>query len=199
MDQITRIALIYSTVDGQTRQIADHMATHLREMGHPVELFNLQDLPADLDYQSYDGVIFGAPIRQGSFPRSLSRLVKGLERELQQVPTAFYSVSLFEAAQDEEVREEVQEIFNRFMAKTGLHPLIYASFAGALPFSRYGFMQRMLMQAMARRLTGELQIDTNTDYEFTDWVAVDEFVEQFLGQIAFVHPGEQELPGLGAS
>lgn len=51
------------------------------------------------------------------------------------------------------------------------------SFAGALQYREYNFPTRTLMRLLMRR--GGHPTDTSRDYEYTDWVAVDRFADDF--------------------
>jgi menaquinone-dependent protoporphyrinogen oxidase len=56
-----------------------------------------------------------------------------------------------------------------------------ASLAGALPYSRYGFLKRLLMRLIVWREGGDT--DDSRDYDDTDWDAVECFARSFLGEI----------------
>ena len=53
-----------------------------------------------------------------------------------------------------------------------------ATFAGALRYSRYGWLKRRLMRSIARREGGDT--DTSRDHVYTDWDAVDRFAVDIL-------------------
>ena len=183
MDVNARIALLYGTGEGHTRKIADHIATHLKEMNHRVELFDVKKLPGDFSLEGYDGAIIGASIHAGNYSRAVKKAVTDHKQWLKTSPSAFFSVSLTAAEESEEAKEQVQAYIDDFIERSDWHPVLVASFAGAMPFSRYGFMKRMLMRAAGRRLEGEGDFDTTRDYEYTDWASVDEFIEQFLSHL----------------
>ena len=51
--------------------------------------------------------------------------------------------------------------------------------AGALAYSQYNFLVKLVMKGIARRAGAPT--DTSRDYEFTDWPAVDAFVLAHAG------------------
>ncbi|WP_230469967.1 flavodoxin domain-containing protein [Lujinxingia vulgaris] len=55
------------------------------------------------------------------------------------------------AGDDEESRQEVHHYADVFLEATGWQPMLLAAFAGAMPFSRYGFMKRLIMRSAGRR------------------------------------------------
>ncbi len=61
----------------------------------------------------------------------------------------------------------------------GWYPAGVANFAGALRYTRYGFFKRLLMRSIARK-EGSPDLDARRDYEYTDWSAVNGFVEDFV-------------------
>lgn len=69
----------------------------------------------------------------------------------------------------------------RFLAETGWRPARSASLAGALLYSRYGILKRLLMRLIVWREGGDT--DASRDYEYTDWEAVEAFVRSFLDEV----------------
>lgn len=176
------LAILYATSEGQTQKIADHIAERFREDGYEVDIFMAKQLPRDFDLLAHQGVIIGAPVHMGEYPGHIKQLVRRHRSDLQGMPSAFFSVSLTEAEEDEMQRQEIQQLINRFLGDVQWQPTVIASFAGAVPFSRYGFIKKLIMRSIIRRRMGE--VDTSKDYEYTDWVSVDEFVDQFDSHLA---------------
>ncbi|MFC6726091.1 flavodoxin domain-containing protein, partial [Halobium palmae] len=90
-------------------------------------------------------------------------------------PTAFLSVSL--SASDEATRAEAEGYVDEFLAETGWTPDATLAVAGAVPYTKYGFLKRLLMKRIVGKRGGDT--DTSRDYEYTDWDAVDEFAAAF--------------------
>lgn len=115
------------------------------------------------------------------------RFAKRHAAELQQMPTAFLSVSLAEATAEDtnappEKRAQAQADVKRttevFLAETGWHPSQIAAVAGALMYSKYDFVTRFIMRLIAKKAGGP--VDTSRDYEFTDWTKLDRLVEELV-------------------
>jgi menaquinone-dependent protoporphyrinogen oxidase len=110
---------------------------------------------------------------------------------LETMPTAFLSVSLSEAGveDDEAAREnrvkaaaDVRAMIDDFLTETGWHPSKIKAVAGALMYTKYNFLVRLVMKRVARA-AGE-STDVSHDHVFTDWAALDIFVDEltaFLG------------------
>jgi menaquinone-dependent protoporphyrinogen oxidase len=83
-----------------------------------------------------------------------------------------------------------RRIAEQFPAKLGWKPDVVEIVAGALMFSRYGFLKRAVMKRIAKKEMGS--VDPTRDTVFTDWTAVDRFARAFVGRMveraAAVHP-----------
>lgn len=53
-----------------------------------------------------------------------------------------------------------------------------AAFGGALRYSEYGFLTRLVMKRIAADATGDT--DASRDYEYTDWDEVESFAADFV-------------------
>jgi hypothetical protein len=106
------------------------------------------------------------------------------------VPTALISVSMTERGVEDpalpsEVRakaaENVKRVVDNFCRQTGLHPARVWPVAGALMYSEYGTLTRLVMRMIAKQEHADT--DTSRDYEYTDWQALDRFVESFAEEV----------------
>ena len=176
---MSRILLLYATVEGQTARIAERIARNLRQKGHSVEL-----LPADaqsgLDPAAYDGVMVGASIHYGHHPAYLRALMRRHRDVLATRPCAFFSVSL-SAGGPSPKPAAAQRYLDKFLRKTGWQPHLTASFAGALKYSLYGPIKRRVMIVFVG--LGGGNTDTSQDYEYTDWDAVERFAETYAQRL----------------
>ena len=177
-----RIALIYGTGEGQTEKIADYIAEKFDDEDTHVESYEGKKLPEDFDLSRYDGVIIGASVHGGRYQKYIKEFIINHLEVLQTKPSVFFSVSLTESEEREELRREVYDLVHKFLDDAGWKPVLIASFAGAVPFSQYGFIRRMIMRAIMRRRLDD--VDTTRDYEYTDWASVDEFVKQFEATVS---------------
>ena len=158
--------ILYASVEGHTARIAERIALRLRERGMSVDL-RTGDI-APIEFARYDGVIVGASVHYGRHP---ARLAGQLPRDPAQ-HTAFFSVSLTANPQYAET----------FARRSAWRPHVTATFAGALRYSRYGPLKRLLVRAFAA--LGGHDTDTSRDYEYTDWPAVDAFAAAFAERLS---------------
>lgn len=175
------ILIAYSTTEGQTRKIADFMAEALQDAGHRVELVDMGSAQAAQVQPVYAAAILGGSIHAGHHAGSLARFIRDNASWLETVPTAFFSVSLTAARDDEASRRETARMLDDLLARTGLKPQRCCRIAGALRYSRYGSLKRLLMRRIAGKTGGNT--DTSHDFEYTDWKRVRRFVLEFAGEL----------------
>ena len=172
-----KIALVYGTGEGQTRKISQYIARRFAERGGQVELLDAREVSKDDDFSHFDGVIVGASVHGGQYPKFVAKAIRRHQPRWEAMPSAFFSVSLSESDEKGTGREEVRDQIRHFLGELKWQPGLVESFAGAVPFSRYGFFKRTIMKWILRTRHGE--VDTSRDYEYTDWSSVDTFVERF--------------------
>ena len=177
---MSRILLLYASVEGQTELIADRVAHTLREKGHSVDMLPADTDPARFDAATYDGVIVGASIHYGHHPAYLRALVRRQRGVFEARPNAFFSVSL-SAGGPRPKPAAAQRYIDKFLRKTGWRPQLVASFAGAVKYSLYGPIKRRVMIVFVGLGGGET--DTSRDYEYTDWKVVEGFAGEFAQRL----------------
>lgn len=173
-----RILIGFSTKTGHTQNLADHVAALLSDEGHQITLVDLADavLP---DPDQDDAVIFAGSLHYGRYPRSLQDFVHRHHATLNRMPTAFISVSLAATGDVPDDVAGLKECATRLISETGWCPTAIHHAAGALNFSRYGWIKQQVMCVIARRKGRDLAI--GRDYDFTDYAALERFVEDFAG------------------
>ena len=178
---MAKIAVIYGTSEGQTRKIAGRIADEARTHGHTVEIKDVKDLPPDFALEAFDAAIIGASIHAGRYPTSILDFVKRQRPYLDRTPSAFFTVCLTAKDQTAEAQAQVQQYITQFEQATGWQPAKVGVFAGALRYTQYGFLKRFMMRKIAQRQGGDA--DTSHDWEYTDWIAVTRFAEEYFGAV----------------
>jgi menaquinone-dependent protoporphyrinogen oxidase len=176
------LLVLYATREGQTRKIAEYVARVMRSRGNVVDVVDAAALPEAFNLADYAGVVLAASVHIGKHEREILDFVKTHRDVLDRVPTAFLSVSLSEATVEDatapydkraQAAADVKRMVDAFCAETGLHPERVWPVAGAVVFSAYGPLKRLVMRVIARR-AGEK--DLSHDHEYTDWRGLDRFV-----------------------
>lgn len=107
--------ILFSTRDGQTREIASYLASELKELGIQADVANVHRIE-EPQWENYDRVVIGASIRYGHYHSAFQEFVKKHATRLNSMPSAFYSVNLVarkpEAySTDQQLRAEVPDEF----------------------------------------------------------------------------------------
>lgn len=175
------ILLVYGTSEGQTGKIARHIETTLEAGGAVVRTIEGHDLEDDLAVGEYDGVIVGASVHAGKHDKRIAHFVKDHLASLERLPSAFFSVSLSAAEDDDQAKADVERMLNEFTEETGWHPDSMDAFAGAIVYTMYNPIIRFIMKRKVARHRDDT--DTSRDYEYTDWDGVTAFGIAFLEQL----------------
>jgi len=169
---VSSVLVLYGTGEGQTAKIAERIAATISERGHEARAVDVRDRPDSFTLEEYDAVVVGASIHVGKHQDEVRGFVTDNRDALSGMPTAFFQVSLSSAT--EEKREDAAGYVESFITETGWHPDRIGQFGGALRFSEYGFLKRLMMKRIAKDLLSQ-ERSPNGDIEFTDWDAVDAF------------------------
>ena len=85
------------------------------------------------------------------------------------------------ASSDEHGQAETRRYVEELVRNTGWQPKSAATFAGALSYTKYGWLTRLVMKLIAR--AAHHATDTSRDHEYTDWNQVDRFALEFLTRL----------------
>ena len=173
------VLILHSSTEGQTARISEYIAGALKRQGLDARIASIRDAP---ELEGYAAVVVGASIHIGRYAPDLIDYLKQHSPRLGTLANAFFLVSLTASQQDEDSRKVVDGYLKMVVDDTGWQPNETVSFAGALRFSRYGFLKRQLMKWIARR--NGLSTDASRDHELTDWNAVDEFANRLADRFA---------------
>jgi menaquinone-dependent protoporphyrinogen oxidase len=163
----------YGTVEGQTESVAERIATVTEEGGVSV---TTAEAGPGVSVDGYDAVIIGSAVHYERQHPGVRELVASNAAALNGKPTAFFQLSLSSAVGGER-RAEAARYADSFLEETGWKPDRVGFFGGALRYSKYGFLKRLMMKRIAKDATGDT--DTSRDYEYTDWDEVEEFASDF--------------------
>lgn len=176
---MTKILIVYGTTDGHTRKIAHVLAEDLRAERCSVDIVDAAGMLPRLSPEGYDGVIVAASVHIGDYQKAVARWVREHAVALNAKPSAFLSVSLAVVERRAQVRQEVISIMERLLERSGWRPTITKMVAGALPYTRYGWLKRQMMKRIVAKAGGDT--DTTRDFEYTDWIDLRNFAQDFAG------------------
>lgn len=175
---MTHILIVYGTTDGHTRKVVQVLAEDLRGLLCSVDILDAAGDLRRLSPEGYDGVIVAASVHIGDYQRPVARWLRQHATLLNQMPTAFLSVCLAVLEKSEKTRDELRRIMQRFFTRTGWRPAVAEPVAGAVLYTRYGWLKRRMMKRIVAKAGGGT--DTTRDYEYTDWNALRAFARDFL-------------------
>ena len=166
--------ILFSTRDGQTREIASFLASELKELGIDADTVNL-NRTEEVEWHHYDRVVIGASIRYGHFHPALDRFVKKHLQSLNALPGAFFSVNLV-ARKPEKRTPQTNSYTRKFLLYSPWQPQRSAVFAGALRYPRYRWYDRFMIRLIMKMTGGET--DTSKEVVYTDWKQVANFAQE---------------------
>jgi menaquinone-dependent protoporphyrinogen oxidase len=191
----SRVAVLYATREGQARRVAEHVASRFRALGATVDLDDVAYAPVDVSLRRYGALVLVASVHAGRHEAEMIDFVKDHRDDLQRAHTAFLSVSLSEAGAEMKTATPEQRakgaadakaLLEAFCADTAWQPERAQPVAGALRYSEYGFVVRLMMRSIAKRMGGAA--DTTRDVEYTDWESLDHLVDDLAASFAIPPP-----------
>lgn len=169
-----RVLILYSTVDGQTRRIAERLQSQMPD--DEVSLAPLEQ--ASPDWSGVDKVIIGASIRYGKFRPALHEFIHRHLAELTARPSAFFSVNLV-ARKPEKNTPATNPYMVKFAKQSPWQPSEQDVFAGKLNYPVYGFWDKQIIRFIMWLTKGPT--DGISVVEYTDWQRVDAFATRIAG------------------
>ncbi|SDT92492.1 flavodoxin domain-containing protein [Stappia sp. ES.058] len=174
---MAHILVVYATSEGQTRKVADRVASRVRAAGHDVTLVDARAAAAT-ELGTFDAAVLAASLHVRKHQPEIVEFVRKQRARLERVPTAFISVSLSASSSEQHdlanARAAVDEMFDVVDWDASLVHLA----AGAVHDRRMNFLKRWMIHRILREKGVEM--DPSGDMEFTDWQALDVFVDTFL-------------------
>lgn len=170
-----RALIVYFSAYGQTSKVAFRLGETLSSAGFDVSFAPLTDKRTP-PLEGFDAVLVGGPVYVGRHSPRVKEFVDAHVDSLKaRRVQGFFSVSLAAANPD---GTEVAGLVSKFLDECGWKPEHVGQFAGAVRFSQYGWVKRLVMKAIVR--SKGLEVEKGKDKEFTDWGKVDEFAQEIV-------------------
>ncbi len=163
--------VFFATTEGQTRRIAERLAAVLREAGLDSQPIDMAQGADAIDWSRVRVALVGASIHVGTHQPAAVSFVDRHAARLNAIPSVFFSVSLSAASSHQDEVAAASRIADAFPPAHGWTPVVVASLAGRLAYTRYGFLKRMVMKRIARKEGAPT--DTIRDYDLTNWDMVE--------------------------
>ena len=127
------------------------------------------------------------PLCQNRHQRTIQVFARRHRKLLNRKLSAFFSISGVAASQRPEDHVVARKAVARLCVATGWYPPQVAIIAGAIPYTRYTPLTRLLMRWFMARQGSDT--DTRRDYVYTDWAAVTAFADRVVRELDAVPPG----------
>jgi menaquinone-dependent protoporphyrinogen oxidase len=174
--------VFYATREGHTRKIAEYLASDLCERGVDSVAVNIDSPEArTIDWAGIRGAVVGASIHIGKHEKEATAFVRAHRAQLNERPSAFYSVSLSAGSSNPAEVMAAEAIAQAFIQDTGWYADHVVCLAGCLAYTKYGFLKRMMLRQIAKKEGAST--DTSRDHEYTDWSKVNELADHIVAQV----------------
>ncbi|MFL2722695.1 MAG: menaquinone-dependent protoporphyrinogen IX dehydrogenase [Gammaproteobacteria bacterium] len=160
--------IIYSSVDGHTKEICEKIAGHM--IGDS-DIFSVDDNP---EIQNYEKIIIGASIRYGKYRTKLFDFIESNIEVISEKENAFFSVNVV-ARKAEKNTPNTNPYVQKFLNSTTWIPNKVEVFAGKIDYPKYKFLDKYAIKFIMLITKGPT--DTSKRYEFTDWDKVKNFAK----------------------
>ena len=171
------VLIVFATVEGQSRKIADFAANIARGAGLSVSLLDTSNTPEDISFDGVDEVILAAPVHERRHPAGFELFLSTQKEELAKRRTCMLSVSL--SAAFPAGMEEAEDYLVEMKMRTGLTPDVEMLVAGAVHSLSYDYYESQVLRHIVLR---DRDFDSRKgDREFTDWDALRTALTDFLG------------------
>ncbi len=172
---MTNVLIVYSTTDGHTKKICQHLQSII-EQQHQVKLLSVAEA-MDTDLSHFDKIILGASIRYGTHHPDVFAFIKKYQHILDSKPSAFFSVNLV-ARKPIKSQPETNPYLKKFLKKIAWQPKQLAVFAGKIDYQNYSYIDRHVISLIMWMTKGPTSFDTNV--EFTNWEEVGAFAQRII-------------------
>jgi len=184
------LGIFYATRHGHARRVAQHVADYFRAHGFEAEVWSVLNVPDSLDLSRYAAVVVTASVHAGKHEPEMIRFVKRNLQALNAANNAFVTITLSQAgveradateAEREKSAADVATMTEQFIADTGWRPQRIQPVAGALRYTKYNPLLRLVMKWISKKAGGA--IDTSRDYVYTDWAGLNEMAAGIADEV----------------
>ena len=165
--------LIYSTVDGHTKNISKEIGSYITDK-FKVSIMSIDDVTKKI-LIDHDRVLIGASIRYGKYRSNVYKFISENIDILKDKSASFFSVNVVARKSDKNTPETNPYVV-KFLKQTAWQPTYTAVFAGKIDYPKYGFLDKHIIRFIMWITKGPT--DLSKSYEFTDWQAIENFAVQ---------------------
>ncbi|MEO1031418.1 MAG: menaquinone-dependent protoporphyrinogen IX dehydrogenase [Bacteroidota bacterium] len=165
-----KLAIIYSSVDGQTKKICEKLNSIFEKEQIKTELHSIDKFNTDL--LQYHTLVIGASIRYGKHNHKVSEFILRNMNKLDEIQTAFFSVNLVARKKDKN-SASTNPYMIKFLDEIKWKADFLQVFAGKLDYDSYSFLDRIMIKLIMLITNGPIK--SKEPIEFTEWESVNDF------------------------
>jgi len=162
--------IIYSTTDGHTKKICEHIVDQTRG-SLETTLMTISGISRE-ELIKYDNIIVGASIRYGKHKKEVHKFIKKNLNIINSKNNYFFSVNAV-ARKDNKNTPETNPYVVKFLKQTAWNPTYTGVFGGKVDYPKYKFFDKHIIRFIMWLTKGPT--DITKSYEFTDWNSVTTF------------------------
>ena len=171
----SRLLILYSTVDGHTKNICEYILKKLNSRRN-ITISSIED-SIDISLLEYDVIVIGASVRYGYHRKNLYKFILKNKDILNKKKTAFFSLNLT-ARKPEKNLPSTNPYIVKFLKKVNWDPTIKDVFAGRLDYPNLDFINKIAILFIMVITNGPK--DISKTYELTDWNRVDKLINSIV-------------------
>lgn len=168
--------IIYATVDGHTKKIAETIA---KDWLGEVDVIPFEEFESYARKDQVTEIVIGSSIRYGHYNKDLIELIRKNRDWLASIDSSFFSVNLTARKPGKDDPANSPYI-HKFLKKTGWVPDHIAMFAGQLAYPKYRFIDKQMIR-LIMKITGGCTDGVST-IEYTNWDEVARFAKTISGR-----------------
>ena len=169
----SKLLILYSTVDGHTKNICDYINKKLKNKRN-ISISSLED-SVKFNLKHFDEIVIGASVRYGYHRKNLYSFINKNKEILKNKKTAFFSLNLT-ARKEEKNTALTNPYVIKFLKKLDWEPTIKDVFAGKLDYPNLDTLNKLAILFIMVITNGPK--DTTKTYELTDWKRVDDLIKK---------------------
>jgi menaquinone-dependent protoporphyrinogen oxidase len=139
----SKILVAYASRCGSTAEIAEALGRDLQSRGYKPEVLPVAKVS---QLGGYQAILLGSAVRAGNWLGEATDFVRQHEREIQDLPNAFFTVHMKNTGDDEKSRNGRLRYLDR--VREMMRPDSEAFFAGRMDPSRLSFGERLVCKVM---------------------------------------------------
>jgi menaquinone-dependent protoporphyrinogen oxidase len=148
----SRILVAYASRCGSTAEIAEALGHDLQSRGFKPEVLPVARVS---QLRGYQAMLLGSAVRAGNWLAEATGFVRQHQREIHDLPNAFFTVHLMNLGDDEKSRNGRLGYLNR--VREIVRPDSEVFFAGRMDLSRLSFGERLLCRMMGGTSSKDLR------------------------------------------